>query len=403
MLKRSFKYPILLLLFCLFSVSASAQNRKALEQKRKELGKKIEYTNKLINNTSSEKKKEENRLKLLSKKVQFRTEILNTLKEEVNLADKKLAELQQSLANQEKELNTLQNEYEQLILKSYKTRNRNGKLMFIFSSQNFYQAYRRLVYLNEYAEYRKKQGEKILLQKQKVEEGILALQEAKSEKENLLVSQKEENIKLGEDLNKQKESIQSLQTKEKELRKQLRKQQAEKDKINDLIKDLIAKELSKNKSKSGGSFKLTPEAKLLSEDFISNKGKLPAPVQRGIITGKFGKQPHPAISGVYIDNKGITYTTEENAFVRSIFKGTVSNVLVIPGAGKVVIINHGAYRSVYTNMKDVIVSKGDKVDTKEDLGTLLSKGKGKSEAHIEIWQISGSGTQNLNPSQWIYN
>ena len=185
MLKRSFKYPILLLLFCLFSVSASAQNRKALEQKRKELGKKIEYTNKLINNTSSEKKKEENRLKLLSKKVQFRTEILNTLKEEVNLADKKLAELQQSLANQEKELNTLQNEYEQLILKSYKTRNRNGKLMFIFSSQNFYQAYRRLVYLNEYAEYRKKQGEKILLQKQKVEEGILALQEAKSEKENL--------------------------------------------------------------------------------------------------------------------------------------------------------------------------------------------------------------------------
>jgi murein DD-endopeptidase MepM/ murein hydrolase activator NlpD len=160
-----------------------------------------------------------------------------------------------------------------------------------------------------------------------------------------------------------------------------------------------------SKGTSGSTAKLevtlTPEAKELNADFEKNKGKLPWPVEKGVITSRYGKQPHPVLPGIVIENNGIDITTEKGAGVRAVFRGEVSSVIVIPGAGKAVIVSHGAYRTVYSNLRDVSVVKGQKVETKQVVGTVLTDDNG-SVAHIEIWKITSEGLVKVDPALWIY-
>ncbi len=146
---------------------------------------------------------------------------------------------------------------------------------------------------------------------------------------------------------------------------------------------------------------LTPEAKELNTDFEKNKGKLPWPVEKGVITSRFGKQAHPVLKGIVIENNGIDITTEKNASVRALFRGEVSSVIVIPGAGKAVIVSHGAYRTVYSNLRETSVSKGQKVETKGTVGTVLTDDNG-SVAHVEIWKITAEGLVKVDPGPWLF-
>lgn len=399
--KSTAKYCLGILCCILLSHVGLSQNRQQLEREKKQLSEKIKNINSLLSQNENLASNELNRLSIISAKIEFRSQLVRTIQKEVILVNKDISAKNIELTKLQNELAALKENYANLIRQSSLLKAQQSNLLFVLSSQTFYQVYARMQYLDMFTKYRKSQGEKILSTQEEVNSELALLENSKKQKANLLAFQKTENEALQKERNQQQEKIAELQTKVKSLKQELNEQQKEQKRIALAIKDLIDKEIKASQKKSGGKFKLTPEALKLSNSFASNYGKLPWPVEKGIITGKFGKQPHPVISGVTIENNGITISTEKSAAVRAIFQGTVSSILLIPGAGKVVVLNHGSYRTVYTNLKEVFVSKGQQVSTKEYLGSIVER-DGKNEAHIEIWKISDAGTEKLNPSKWLY-
>jgi septal ring factor EnvC (AmiA/AmiB activator) len=223
-----------------------------------------------------------------------------------------------------------------------------------------------------------------------------------------MAQEQAEKQKLAADRNGQQSALSTLRKEEGRLKETQRKQQKQRNDLDAAIRKAIEESL-KPKAKAGTTSKpttgkldltLTPEAKELNADFEKNKGKLPWPVEKGVITSRFGKQPHPVLPGITIENNGVDITTEKGAAVRSIFRGDVSSVIVIPGAGKAVILSHGAYRTVYSNLREVSVAKGQKVDTKQTVGTVLTDDTG-SIAHIEVWKITADGLVKVDPGPWL--
>lgn len=399
--KSTAKYCLGILFCFLLGHIGFSQNRQQLEREKKQLTEKIKSINSLLSQNENTTSNELSRLSIISAKIEFRSQLVRTIQNEVILVNKDISAKNIELTKLQNELAELKENYANLIRQSALLKAQQSNLLFVLSSQTFYQAYARMQYLDMFTKYRKSQGEKILTTQEEVNKELALLENAKEQKAKLLVFQKSENEALQKEQNQQQEKITELRTQEKSLKNELNEQQKEQKRIALAIKDIIDKEIKASQKKSGGTFKLTPEALKLSNDFASNYGKLPWPVEKGIITGKFGKQPHPVISGVTIENNGITISTEKSAAVRAVFQGTVSSILLIPGAGKVVVLNHGSYRTVYTNLKEVFVTKGQQVSTKEYLGSIVER-DGKNEAHIEIWKISNSGTEKLNPSKWLY-
>jgi len=399
---KNFKFLLTSLLLGL-CIMATGQSKHDLEKKRDQLSKKIKLTTTLISKTEKNLKSKQSEIALLNKQISFRAELVSTLQLEVAQINKQVSVKQAEIETLEDEVKKLKNEYAKILQHTYKTRNVYSKLMFVFAAGDFNQALSRLNYLNQYTSYRKQQAGKIETTKKQISAELTLLKQKKDEKEVLYAAQLNEKEKLVGDQNKKQEFISELEQEGRKLKSDLKKQEREQDKINKEIERQIAEELNRNRKKSTtGKFALSPESKALSDNFEKNKAQLPWPVERGIVTSNFGKQPHPTVRGVMIDNNGITITTDKEATIRAIFRGEVSNILVIPGAGKVVVINHGAYRTVYTNLKDVKVTKGQSIATKDILGTCLKAESGeKSEAHLEIWQIKETGIEKLNPKYWL--
>ncbi len=276
-------------------------------------------------------------------------------------------------------------------------------MMFVFASEDINQAYKRLSYMRQLATYRKNQGIKIQEKQEEILKELSLLQARKDEKQILLGSQEQEKNKLVNDKDYKDKSVQKLKQEAGKLKKQLKEQENRKREIAKEIERLIAREIEENRKKSEtGKYTLSPAATALSSSFESNKGKLPWPVEKGIITRRFGRQAHPFVAGVYVNNDGINFNSEKGANVRAIFNGTVSSILLIPGEGKVVVINHGAYRSVYTKLQNVTVRKGDTVSTQSVIGQALgTDGDNASEMHLEIWKISETEKQKLDPAKWL--
>jgi septal ring factor EnvC (AmiA/AmiB activator) len=224
-----------------------------------------------------------------------------------------------------------------------------------------------------------------------------------------MAQEQAEKQKLAADRNGQQSALSTLRKEEGRLKETQRKQQKQRNDLDAAIRKAIEESLKPKAAAKGGTapatsgkldLTLTPEAKELNADFEKNKGKLPWPVEKGVITSRFGKQPHPVLPGITIENNGVDITTEKGATVRSIFRGDVSSVIVIPGAGKAVILSHGAYRTVYSNLREVSVAKGQKVDTKQTVGTVLTDDTG-SIAHIEVWKITAEGLVKVDPGPWL--
>lgn len=395
-----------IVILCVLSFSAPsvlAQNKSQLEKKRDALSQKIKLANKLLSTKESTRKSKQSELILLNKQIGFREELVSTLHAEVRKINTLISKGEKLLFQKEEELKELKSDYAQLIRQTYKNRSAYNKLMFVFAANSFNQAVRRMQYLNQYTTYRKQQAEKITLKQEEITKQLQFLRAKKDEKEVLLASQKNQKKELLNDKSQQTKYIASLKQEESKLRRELKSHEKEKRAIAKKIQNLIAAELSRNRKKStSGKFTLTPSGKALSDSFEKSKTSLPWPVERGIVTGNFGRHAHPTVRGVTIENKGITISTEKEAKVRAIYRGEVSIIMVIPGAGKVVMLNHGAYRTVYTNLKDVSVKKGDSVFARQSIGTCLKAEDGeKSEAHIEIWKISETGGVNLNPIHWL--
>ncbi|MGB0882809.1 MAG: murein hydrolase activator EnvC family protein [Vicingaceae bacterium] len=396
---------ICMLLLFVIATTAIAQNKSDLEKRKKKLQNEIRLTNKLLKETRKNKDLSVDELLKLKSKINSRANLIAAMSSEMRLINKEIAKNKEEIVGLELALKSLKEEYAKIIYYAFKHRNSYDKIMFIFASKDVNQAYKRLKYIQQYSEYRKRQANEIVSTQQKLEEKITSLNQTKEEKAVLVSLEKQEKENLALEKSEQESIVQKLQGKEQELKNKLKKKEQAKRKLQKAIQRIIeeeirkAREAAKKNGKTSKGFPMTPEALKLSNSFASNKGKLPWPVKQGVITGQFGKHPHPVLAGIVVNNNGIDISTTKGATARAVFAGVVSSVAIIPGEGKVVMIRHGEYLTVYSYMSEVFVSKGDKIDLKQDLGVLVNEaGKSKTQVHLEIWK----GMTKLNPKYWIF-
>jgi len=402
--------PALLFALVLLSMgTAFAQSKKELQAKKKKLQEEIKYTNNLLKETEKTKKLSLNQLRQLNLKISTREQLIATMEGEINLLDDSIQLQGLKIDSLEENLEQLKEEYGMMVQNAYKNRSSYHKLMFLFAADNFNQAFKRLKYFQQYAAYRKSQAEEIKKEQAEIDRQTDILLATKKSKEGLLKAKLNEKELLASEKNKQVHTVNKLKGKEKQLRQELKQKEEAAQKINQAIKRIIAEEIRKAREaakKAGNAsegFPLTPEAQELSNSFAANKGKLPWPVTQGIITAQFGEHPHPTLKNVSVQNNGIDISTTKENTARVVFDGSVSKVMIVPGEGKAVMINHGKYFTVYLYFKEVFVSAGGRVSTKQDLGVLINEeDESSSNLHFEIWFVSGSSPDKLNPESWIF-
>ena len=389
------------LLLVLLAAGLPAQDRKTLEQKRDALDKQIRTTSTLIEQAKKEQASAQEQVQLLARQIAAREELVRTFDSELRRLERRIEEDQDKVRRLEEDLARLKEEYGRMLRFAYRNRSSYDRLSYIFASESFTQAYRRSRYLDQIATHRRRQAELIEGTRDTLEATIAGLKEQQAEKVALREGQVAERSRLAGDRQGRQTALNALRKEEGRLKAQLKKQEKQRNELDAAIRRIIEEEVRRNKGSNKGTFTLTPEALELSADFEKNKGKLPWPVERGVITSNFGRQPHPVLPGITIENNGVDITTEKGAPVRAVFRGTVTSVIVIPGAGKAVVLDHGAYRSVYSNLRDARVAKGDKVETKQPIGTVMTEDN-SSKAHVEIWKISGSGLEKVDPALWLF-
>ena len=361
------KSYLLLFIFLLVRVNlAECQTKGELEeQRRKTLGE-IEYVDNLLKTTSREKTESLNSLKIIGNKLSLREEVIRGMKEEVNLLSERIDLNTEAIEMMEKDMEKLKKDYSLAIVNSYKSHKINPELVYILSARDFNQGYKRLKYLQQAAKFRRNESEiiseiktQVELVKRKLENDLSRISDVKSKEEqqkNLL--QLEQRRKQG--------MVRSLGNKEKQLKKDLQ----DKKRIAQKIESEMAKLIEEERRKSLKTDR-TPEQKLIGDNFSDNKGLLPWPVERGIITSHFGVQNHPILKYVTEENIGLEITSYGDTKVRSVFKGEVVRIFAIQGENWAIIIRHGRFLSVYQNIVKVKVKKGDKVDTKQELGNVF--------------------------------
>jgi septal ring factor EnvC (AmiA/AmiB activator) len=401
-------YLILQVLFIfIFHLAFSQQDRARLEEDKKKIEEEIKYTNQLLEQTRQTKKTSLNEVVMLNSKIGKRQSLINTINSEVRLIDGQISSSNDSIIQLTEELQKLKDDYAKMIYYAYKNQNRYDLLMFIFSAGDFNQAYQRLKYFQGYNAYRKKQAELITQTQWKIREKTLVLEERKEEKETLLTSIEREKNNLAREKTEKNTSVQKLSAREKELLKTLKEKENAAKKLQKAIQDIISEEirLASDRAKKSGEtasmnnvLPLTPAESVLSNDFTNNRGRLPWPLEHGIITEGFGEHQHPILDHVKVKNNGIDIMTTAGSEARAVFDGEVTRVMFVPSNNNVVIIRHGDYLTVYSNLDQVYVQRGEKITTKQKIGTVFTQpGDSKTELHFEIWQAK----MLLNPQEWL--
>jgi septal ring factor EnvC (AmiA/AmiB activator) len=404
-----FIVPVILLLWFSRGSSQSTQRDK-LEKNKKDIEQDIVYTNNLLSETRKSKQLSVNRVVILNNQIQKREKLINTISNQVDDLYGQIDYNQQNLGQLQEELASLKKEYGQLIYQTYKNRNASDRLMFIFAAKDFNQAYQRLKYFQQYSNYRKSQVGLIMKTQDKINGTIRNLNNQKNEKLSLMSKKETEKQKLTREKDEKKQTITQLQQKEKELKSKLKEKEKALKKLQAAIENLIAEEIrksaankpearpGKSEPKSTTTFTLTPEEKELSSSFSNNRGKLPWPTEKGIISSTFGEHEHPVLKGIKTKNNGINIVTSGGSTVRAVFNGTVTGIMSIPNLNDVIIIRHGEYLSVYSNIETPYVKKGDKVKTKQSIGKIFTDpDESKTELHFELWE----GKKLLDPSLWL--
>ena len=399
------KVGLISLLVCL-TFFGFAQKKDDLEKQKNQLLRDIEYTNKLLEETSKNRESTMSQLELINTKIRKRQELINAIQKETRLLQKDIEETNSIVSNLETDLEKLKEEYGKMLFHTYRNMNVYDRLMYIFSSEDFEQAYKRLKYFEQYSEYRQQQAHLIEETRDVLSKRVEDLDAKRHDRAMLLETSERERLTLNEEREEQDKLVANLQDKEGQLRKDLKKKDKEKRKLEGAIQRIIEAEIAKAKKKeqrtgstvTGSGFALTPAEMSLSNNFFENKGKLPWPSERGVITSSFGEHAHPTLRDIKIVNNGIDIRTEEGAKARAIFAGVVSAVVVIPGANKAVIVRHGEYLTVYSNLTEVQVKMGDEVQVKQEVGIVATdRLSGKTDLHLEIWK----GATKLDPKKWI--
>lgn len=375
-----------------------SQTKSELENKKKKTLQEINYTNKLLNQTRKSQKESYNSLQLITKNIESRNELIENINYEVEYVDDRIKETELIISIMEEDLVVLKETYAEMIRVAWKNSNKYNDIMFILSSEDFNQTYLRWKYMQKLAEFRKKQFMAINSIKAILEIQIQKLSAAKDEKSNLLEEEQKEAQKLSQEQKEKEKALSDLKSQEQNLKSKLQEQQKQMAQLQREIEKLIAEEAKRSSGSTTGKYELTPEEKIVSTNFVNNKGKLPWPVERGVIISYFGKQAHPVLKSITIDNKGIDISTTTGSTARAVFNGEVRKVFSIPGAQNAVIIRHGEYLTVYTNLDDTYVSVGENVVTKQAIGTIhTDNSDNKTVLHFELWKVSTP----MNPYYWL--
>lgn len=417
---------VLLSLLWLPSVSAQVDKQKELEEKRQAILQEIKQINSLLFRTKKEEKSVLSQVEDLNQRIAATENLIRVTNQQANLLTRNINENINKISALRKELKIMKEDYAEMVRKSYKSKNQQSRIMFLLSSENFLQAYKRMQYMKQYAKFRKKQGEGIKTKTEELQQLNADLIAQKKTKQQLIEENEQTKKKLTQERKAQQALVATLKKDEGKFTSQIRAKQKEADAIDRQIDALIkaaieeanriAREKALAEAKSKGTdaastknvitkpakteaFALTAEDKALAANFTSNKGKLPWPVEKGMVVKSFGKHQHPQFPNVTTYNSGVEIATEDNAEVRSIFEGQVMAIQLIKGANKVVFIQHGDYISVYSNLATVSVKKGDRVGTKQTIGTVAkSPTEGRTVLKFYIYQ----NKTKINPADWIY-
>ncbi|NVK51803.1 MAG: peptidoglycan DD-metalloendopeptidase family protein [Flavobacteriaceae bacterium] len=378
-----------------------AQTRKQLEAQRKELQRKIAEVNKLLFAAQKSEKNALEALKDINQKIAVRTAYINSINKEASALTRTIRKNQQQIDKLTKELAVLKKDYAEMIYKSYKSKSKQGQLLFLMSSQSFQQAYKRLQYMKQYTQHRKRQGKEIETQSLAIKKLNDSLLYKKQVKDTLIAIEKTQKQEIESDKKNKEKLVAQIKRKERKYIREIRTAQKEERKIaakiDKIIKDAIAKSNGANNKKST-SFALTPEAKALAKRFESNKGKLPWPVKSGFVVRRYGKQAHPTLRGITITSTGLHIATEKGATANSVFNGKVLAVQLLTGGKKALLVQHGNYISTYNNLESLLVKKGDNVVTGQPLGKIFTnKVTGKT---ILIFVIHKE-INRQNPATWL--
>jgi len=388
------KYLKLVFFILILDIPVYGQTKKELEEQRRKTQEEINYIDNLLKETERKRGININDLKILNNKIKLYEDIIEGLEKEIELVNERVEINRLAIYLMEKDLEILKKEYEKAILNAYKVSKGQNYMMFILSARDFNQGYKRIKYLQEVNQYRRNIADQILELKKEIEKIENKLNEDMIVVSNLKSNQEKQKNALLNEQEKKQVMINSLSSKERQLKKELDNKKKIAQRIENEIARIIDEERRKNIEGA-----LTPEMKLISDNFASNKGRLPWPVEKGVITGNFGLQKHKELAFVTENNPGIEITSLGKVKVRSVFKGEVVRVLPISGANMSIIIKHGNYFTVYQNLVNVIVKTGDIVETKQILGEVYCD-EGKDNKSILKFMIFKE-KEKLNPEEWI--
>lgn len=381
---------------------AQAEKRKQLEQKRQALREEIREINTLLSSNQKERQSVLTKATDLDRKIRATEQLIRTTNQEVNLLTGEINDNLNKITDLRETLKELKEDYAGMIQKSYKGRSKQSRIMFLFSSANFLQAYKRLQYMKQYANYREKQGEKIKEQTEELQQLNKDLAQKREDQKKLVEENRKTQQRLRTDKSEQDKLIATINRKGSTYRKQIEQRQQEISRIDAeiqrLIREAIAAENKKTGSTSTSAFELTPEAKQLAANFEANRGRLPWPLKSGRITRRFGENPSPIAKNVTVHSNGIRIETNEEEPALGVFKGKVLMIQSIPGANKAIYVQHGNYISVYNNLKALNVKRGDEVETGQILGQV---GHSTDTHRPALYFYIYKNNTPLDPLTWI--
>ena len=397
------KFIFLLTTLILYSTFCYAQNlsQKDLELKRIDLVNEIKNIQKLINNSKDERKLAVENIENLNYKLDLQNEIIKITNNELNIISVSIRNNQEAINLLKKSQQSLKSQYAEMILKSYKTRSKTGKLMFIFSSVNFQQALKRIQYFKQYSEFQNNQLQKIAINTKELKSLANKLNNDKNLQLKLISDNQNVKNNISQELSNKNNLLNFISKNQTKYVREIKLKQQKTAKIDREIEKIIARaiaESNRKKNTSSKLFALTPEAKLLSNNFISNKGKLPWPVQKGYVSLKYGKQPHPVVKTATIQSNGIRIITASSQKARTIFNGTVYRIISSKNGSKTILIQHGNFFTVYKNLSTIYVNKGDKVFTKQEIGLIMTN-KNSGQTILSFSLFKDNKTE--NPLFWI--
>ncbi|MCM5662231.1 murein hydrolase activator EnvC family protein [Galbibacter mesophilus] len=410
---NNFFFRLFLLAFLsVGSIYAQSDEQKELEARKLRLQEEIQQFNTLLSQKRREKTDVLEDVEDLNQKIRIRKELIKVTNEQTNLISRQINNNINKISKLRDDLKELKSDYAEMIRKSYKSKSQQSRLMFLLSSEDFLQAYKRIQYMKQYTNHRKEQAAEIQSKTTQLQELNNGLVTQRKDKENLIAENRKEQASLEREMENQRGLIASIKEKESQYAAQIREKQKQADaidrQIDKIIRDAIAKANAANKETTkesresatkSSNFALTAEAKLVDTDFKANKGKLPWPVEKGVVKMRYGKQPHPVVKSVTIQSNGVRIATENGAQARAIYRGKVLAVQAIKGGNKAVLIQHGNYISVYNNLGKVYVKEGEKVTTKQEIGEVFTS-PSDNETVLKFMIYDNNHTD--NPANWIY-